>query len=54
MIDETYDAIEETHCSLEQLSDNELIECREFLTNRLKKVLLDLQKKGGLKNALTL
>ena len=52
MIDETYDAIEETHCSLEQLSDNELIECREFLTNRLKKVLLDLQKKGELNERL--
>ncbi len=52
MIDETYDAIEETHCSLEQLSDNELIECREVLANRLKKVLLDLQKKGGINERL--
>jgi hypothetical protein len=45
MIDEIYNAIEETHCSLQQLSDNELIECREVLANRLEKVLLALQKK---------
>jgi hypothetical protein len=40
---EIYDDIEETHCSLQQLTDSELIDCRKVLEKRLGKVLLNLQ-----------
>jgi|DEB0MinimDraft_3_1074331.scaffolds.fasta_scaffold09698_5 hypothetical protein len=42
-----FDDIEETHCSLRDLTDDELIECREVLEKRLEKVLFTLQKVGG-------
>jgi len=47
--DAIYDAIEETHCSLQQLTDDELIDCRKVLEKRLENVLFTLQreKKNG-------
>ena len=42
--DAIYDAIEETHCSLQQLTDDEVIDCRKVLEKRLENVLFTLQK----------
>ena len=37
--DAIYDAIEETHCSLQQLTDDELIDCRKVLEKRLETIV---------------
>ena len=44
--DAIYDAIEETHCSLQQLTDDELIDCRKVLEKRLENVLFTLQREN--------
>ena len=46
--EEIYDDVEETHCSLQQLTDEELIECRKVLEKRLEKVLFKMQEREKL------
>lgn len=45
LYDEIYDDVEETHCSLQQLTDEELIDCRKVLEKRLEKVLFKMQER---------
>jgi len=46
--EEIYDDVEETHCSLQQLTNEELIECRKVLEKRLEKVLFKMQEREKL------
>ena len=39
LLDEIFDDIEETNCSLRELTDDELIDCRKTLEQRLERVL---------------
>ena len=48
LINEVFDDVEETHCSLQQLTDEELIECRKVLEKRLEKVLFKMQEREKL------
>jgi hypothetical protein len=39
LLNEIFDDIEETNCSLRELTDDELIDCRKTLEQRLERVL---------------
>ena len=39
LLDEIFDDVEETNCSLRELTDDELIDCRKTLEQRLQRVL---------------
>jgi|TARA_R100000152_G_C6615061_1_gene67644 hypothetical protein len=39
ILNEIFDDIEETNCSLRELTDDELIDCRKTLEQRLQRVL---------------
>ena len=39
LLNEIFDDIEETNCSLRELTDAELIDCRKTLERRLERVL---------------
>ena len=39
LFDEIFDDVEETNCSLRELTDDELIDCRKTLEQRLERVL---------------
>ena len=39
LLDEIFDDVEETNCSLRELTDDELIDCRKTLEQRLERVL---------------
>ena len=49
LIDEVFDDVEETHCSLRELTDDELIDCRKTLEKRLERVLKTIQELEELK-----
>jgi hypothetical protein len=44
LINEVFDDVEETHCSLRELTDDELIDCRKTLEKRLGRVLKTIQE----------
>ena len=44
LITEIFDDVEETHCSLRELTDDELIDCRKTLEKRLERVLKTIQE----------
>ena len=49
LITEIFDDVEETHCSLRELTDDELIDCRKTLEKRLEGVLKTIQELEELK-----
>tara|TARA_R100001086_G_scaffold221262_2_gene138367 strand:+ start:1391 stop:1549 length:159 start_codon:yes stop_codon:yes gene_type:complete len=44
LINEVFDDIEETHCSLRELNDHDLIDCRKTLVQRLDRVLKAIEE----------
>tara|TARA_Y100000114_G_scaffold125387_1_gene121426 strand:+ start:277 stop:438 length:162 start_codon:yes stop_codon:yes gene_type:complete len=44
LINEIFDDIEETNCSLRELNDDDLIDCRKTLEQRLDRVLKAIEQ----------
>ena len=44
LLDEIFDDVEETNCSLRELTDDELIDCRKTLVQRLDRVLKAIEE----------